>query len=229
MVKRVSQPEIPSDEPTVDNQTPATTAEIDAAKAQPEKPDENAAIKEAFTNTISKCTPGNIAEDEVKLAMIRAGATFKNVTRLYNEYLVDSGLAMSKEEREGLVEKVITESDNVSEEAGFDAVVARLVENGNNLDAKQASVILRAYCKKKEVECFKKPKGVGGAKSGFREDFFSALEKNPAMTKDEASALINDVKNSKSVKARENMFQRIRLMANRISGTEVASGSEQPA
>ena len=57
-----------------------------------------AAILEAFTASVEIKE-----EDAVKMDMISKGATFKNVTRLYNKFMIDAGLAISKSDRSQLI------------------------------------------------------------------------------------------------------------------------------
>lgn len=118
----------------------------------------NAKIRVAF----DKAVAANKEEDQVKLVMISAGATFKNVTRLFNEFMVDAGLAVSKEEKDAKVAEVMTKHE-VATEAGFDAAVAELVEALKATD-KSAAALIRSHGKKEEIEVFKKA-GSAGRKS----------------------------------------------------------------
>ena len=59
-------------------------------------------------------------EDAIKLDLIAAGATFKNVTRLFNEFMVEGGHRVSKEERDFIVDKfIMLAKKKIVEEATF--------------------------------------------------------------------------------------------------------------
>jgi len=143
------------------------------------------AIVEAFDSAVA----AEQSEDEIKMAMIAAGATFKNVTRLYNQFMIDAGLAISKEDRAKLVEDTL-EGRDLSEEEGFDEAVAALVEAVKGATERSAAALVRSYAKKNELDVFVKPKGAGGNRTSFAGQFYEFLAGNPTMTKEEATAYI---------------------------------------
>ena len=111
-------------------------------------------------------------EDAIKLDLIAAGATFKNVTRMYNEFMVAGGHTASKEERDQKVLAAIEGADLTGEE-GFNAAVAALVAALQGATEKSASALIRAAAKKQGVECFKKAKeSTGEGKTGFASKFY---------------------------------------------------------
>lgn len=192
------------------------TDEIQNDSASEQTDDTDAPIRAAFDEKI-----GNESEDAVKMAMIQAGATFKNVTRLYNAYMVDAGLAMSKDEKKDLVGNVLDSGDfDVTSQDGFESAQAALVERATNLTDRQASGIIRAWGKANNVEVYKKPAGGGdGAPRGFRAFFLEALEANPRMTKEEVSEILKTHPlATDATRNVESRWQRFRLMANRIVG-----------
>jgi len=178
--------------------------------------DPNAAVQVAFTDAIA----AEKSEDDVKMAMIGAGASFKNVTRLYNEYLVGAGLAMTKEAKTEVVESAVDGLDLTGEE-GFDAAVAAVVEGGTNITVASASGLVRAWAKKQDpvIECFAKPKGSGAIRNPFVVNFHAALIENPHMDeqglKDVIAAL--DEKNQVNPTRWFNQHNAIRKMANAIA------------
>jgi len=143
-------------------------------------------IRETFDAAVS----GDSAEDDVKLAMIQAGATFSNVTRLYNQYMIDSGLAMSKEDRNSVMDNILTGKSLDTEETLTDAIVS-VVNEVTGVTDKSASAMVRAWAKKNEVECFKRPKGSGAVRNPFVQNFHNALIENPHLTKEELQNIIN--------------------------------------
>ena len=128
-------------------------------------------------------------EDEVKMAMIAAGATFKNVTRLYNKYMIDAGLAISKADRNQIVEDTLEGLDFETEEQ-FEDATARLEAAIEGASTKQASSLVRAYAKKNELECYKKPKGEGTGRVGFASKYYDWLVANVPCSKEDATAFV---------------------------------------
>lgn len=145
------------------------------------------AIEEAFTAAVG----AESEEDAIKMAMIQAGATFKNVTRLYNALLIEAGLAVSKEDKEAIVNETLEGAELATEE-GFDGAVSVLVEKITGATERSAAALIRSYCKKNELECYAKPKSAGnGSRGGFATDFYAYLLANPTMSAEEALAFVN--------------------------------------
>jgi hypothetical protein len=178
--------------------------------------DPNAAILVAFGDAIAN----EKSEDDVKMAMIGAGASFKNVTRLYNEYLVGAGLAMTKEAKAEVVTAAVDGLD-LTEEEGFDAAVAATVEGGTNVTVASAAGLVRAWAKKQDpaVECFAKPKGSGAVRNPFVTDFHTALIANPSMDEQGLKDVIakQDEKNQVNPQRWFNQHNSIRKMVNEIA------------
>ena len=120
-------------------------------------------IRPAFDDAIA----GDQSEDDVKMAMINAGASFKNVTRLYNQYMVDAGLVVSKEEKAEIVEKILSKASKLDEEEGFKKVVTAIAEKASGVNEKSAAALIRAWAKAQDpvIETWKKPKGTGAGRS----------------------------------------------------------------
>lgn len=156
------------------------------------------------------------AEDDIKMSMIGAGATFKNVTRLYNTYMVDAGLAISKEDKDAIVNSAL-EGVDLSEEANFDEAVSTIADKAAGVNEKSAASLIRAWAKKNEVECFKKVSG-GGGRSGFAAKFYEALIANPKMTEDQATELMQGEDASDNVRRHASHYQSIRKLCNAIAG-----------
>lgn len=142
-------------------------------------------IREAF----DAAQEAGQSEDDVKLSLIQAGATFKNVTRLYNQYMIDSGLAMSKEDKAEALDSTL-DGATLDTEEGFTEAVAQVVLEVTGATDKSAAAMVRAWAKKNEVEFYKRPKGTGASKSGFASEFYAFLKGNPTMSEDEAKAYI---------------------------------------
>lgn len=153
--------------------------------AAAEEADQNAEIKVAFDAAIGQ----ELGEDEVKMSMIQAGATFKNVTRLFNQFMIDAGLAISAADRKAAVDSAL-ENRDLSTEEGFDAAVAAVVDAVMGSNERSASALVRSYGKREDLAVFTKPKGEGGTRNPFVQTFHAALIENPKMTEDELKGII---------------------------------------
>ncbi len=174
------------------------------------------AIREAFDEAIQD----ESGEDDIKLQMISAGATFKNVTRLYNKFMVEAGLAISKSDRNQIVEDTLSGRD-VSTEESFNEAVNALVASIQGATERSAASLVRAYAKKNELPVYAKPKSEGGMKVGFASKFYDFLVGNPSVTEAEAEAFIMGkdahAETSDNVKNHLSHYQAIRSLANRIA------------
>lgn len=143
------------------------------------------AIGEAFT----EATENGDDEDTVKMAMIQAGATFKNVTRLFNALMIDAGLAISKEDKEKTITDTLEGREFESEE-DFDSAVADLTAAITGATERSAAAMVRAYAKKNELVAYTKPKGTGANRSGFAAKFYAWLSESVRSAED-VKAYIN--------------------------------------
>ena len=170
----------------------------------------------AFTD--AKGGTDGVDEDDVKMAMIGAGATFKNVTRLFNEYMVVGGFAMTLETKRELVATSI-DGLEISGEEGFSAAVDAIVENGTNVSAASAGALIRAHAKKNELEVYAKPAGEGGTRNPFVPNFHAALVENPTMGEDGLRAVIAELSEEHQVNPNRwfNQQNSIRKMVNAVA------------
>jgi hypothetical protein len=181
----------------------------DEEVAEEEEVDTNAEIREAF----DVASVDEKGEDDIKMAMIGAGATFKNVTRLYNQYMIDAGFAISKADRNEIVEKTL-EGAEFAEENDFASVVSLVVDAVQGATERSAGALIRAYAKKNELDCYTKPKGTGGGGAGFASRFYEFLLGNP--DQEAAKAFIQtDEKTSDNVKKHEGHYLKIADLVNK--------------
>lgn len=182
-----------------------------------EEPEVNP-IEQAFQDTLE--ANANATEDQIKLAMINAGASFKNVGRLFAQCMVDGGYAMSKDEKDDMIKKLM-EKDSVSiaTENGLVAAVEKIVGSGVNIDRKQATSIIRSYAKKNDIEMWKKPAGTGGGgRVGFRDVFFKAVRADPTMSEKALDELMTiSPESSDNVRKQKPWWNAIRKLANEIA------------
>lgn len=177
--------------------------------AAPETDEAELAIRKAFDDNQGK------DEEEVKMAMLHAGAKIKAVTRLYNQYMIDSGLLASKEEKDEALDSVCTDVDLTDEDA-FNVAIEQITEKVTGATEASAATMIRAWARRNEVECWKKPAGES-RRSGFRFKFYEELKKNPGMTAAEAKAL-GDEHGSENDKKAFTHYQAIRELVNAVSG-----------
>tara|TARA_R110000803_G_scaffold94312_1_gene161934 strand:+ start:2816 stop:3430 length:615 start_codon:yes stop_codon:yes gene_type:complete len=149
---------------------------VEDTQAAEEEADTNADINAAFSEAVN----AEKDEDAVKMDMIQAGATFKNVTRLFNQYMIDAGLAISTADRKQIVDDTL-EGMDLSTEEGFDAAVTALMDSVQGATDRSAAALVRSFGKKGELEVFAKPKTEGGNRNPFVSVFHAALIENPSM------------------------------------------------
>lgn len=147
---------------------------------------EEAVIRDAFNFAVSE----EKDEDSIKLAMITAGATFKSVTRLYNKFMIEAGLAISKQDRNELIENTLS-GKSFDDEESFDSAVVDLVEAISGTTERSAASIIRAYAKKNDLTVFAKEKSTGeGNHTGFRARYYDFLVDTPDCTPKQALSYI---------------------------------------
>lgn len=193
----------------------------EGAEGTEQKVDLEVAIRAAF----DAAHAAGKEEDDIKLDMIGAGATFKNVTRLFNQFSVDAGLTVSKEEKDQILLDVLNGAD-LADEATFNAKVEELMARLSGSTEKSAAALIRAYAKKNGIEAFKKAKGsTGEAKTGFAAKFYDFLVANPECTVAEATAFIQGTdgneETSENVKRHQSHYLAIHRLVNRVAGVAV--------
>jgi len=146
-----------------------------------EEPDE---IEIAFTEAMEE----GKTEDEVMLAMIEAGATFKNVRSRYNALMVDNGLLDSRAEKQKIIDETLSGLD-LADEDNFKAAVEALTDSLKGVNEKSAAASIRQYAKKNELEVYKKPKGEG--RTGITSMFHDWLVSACPVTDEQVNEWIN--------------------------------------
>lgn len=207
--------------PKVKDETVDETMNTEAGENTEQKVDLEVAIRAAF----DAAHAAGKEEDEIKLDMIGAGATFKNVTRMFNQFSVDAGLTVSKEEKDQILLDVLNGAD-LADEATFNAKVEELMSRLSGSTDKSAAALIRAYAKKNGIEAFKKAKGGNGeAKTGFAAKFYDFLVVNPECTVAEATAFIQGTdgheETTENVKRHQSHYLAIHRLVNRVAGVAV--------
>lgn len=193
-----------------------------AGNSESGKADLEATIRAAFDASHA----AGKEEDDIKLDMIGAGATFKNVTRLFNTFSVDAGLVVGKEEKDQIILNVLNGAD-LSTEENFNAKVTELMAALTGATDKSAAALIRAYAKKAGIEAFKKAKGASGeSKVGFAGKFYDWLLANPTSTVEQATAYIQGTEGNEetteNVKRHQSHYLAIHRLVNRVAGVAVA-------
>jgi len=195
------------------------TEALDGEEGQEDTVDE---IRLAFDEAVLE----EADEDDIKMAMIGAGATFKNVTRFYNQYMIDAGMAISKEDRNQIVQDSLEGLEFDTEEA-FDTAVGNLTDAIQGATERSAASLVRSYAKKNELECYTKPKGEGAGRTSFASKFYDFLVANPGMTEDVAKAYImgegDNEDTSSNVQNHLSHYLGIWKLARRVEGTYVVA------
>lgn len=194
---------------------------LDAGSEGEQKIDLEATIRAAFDASHA----AGKEEDDIKLDMIGAGATFKNVTRLFNTFSIDAGLVVGKEEKDRIILSVLNGAE-LNDEATFNAKVTELMAALAGSTDKSAAALIRAYAKKAGLEVFKKAKGsTGESKTGFAGKFYDWLLANPTSTVEQATAYIQGTEGNEetteNVKRHQSHYLAIHRLVNRVAGVAV--------
>lgn len=159
-------------------------------------------------------------EDAIKLAMVKAGAPFKSVAKLYNELLVSEGIVESKETKDAKV-TAACEGVNLSTEDGFNTAVDLIVETVKDTDERAAGCLVRWYARKNGLEFYTKPKVEPTNKRDFVKRFYAALLANPLMTEERAQSIIlgedGNPETSDGIKKAQARYQRVRALVNAVA------------
>ena len=157
----------------------SAVAEAQDLVESPESVEENDTTEE-IRSAFSVALDENKEEDDVKMAMIGSGATFKNVSRLYNTFMIEAGLAISPADRKAIVSDTLTGRD-LSTEEGFDEAVTALTAAVTGATDRSSAALARSFAKANEVDVFVKPKSEGSSRNPFVSLFHAALIENPRM------------------------------------------------
>ena len=163
-------------------------------------------------------------EEVIKMAMLQAGCKIKSVTTTYNKFMVDSGQMATKEEKDDSLEANLSGMD-LSDEAVFNDAVDTIKNDVTGATDKSASAMVRAWCKKNEVECYKKPAGAPRTDT-FTHKFNEALIANPQMSEKECDEILAEGSGTASAKS---YFQNLRKLGNNIYDSIVDADAAEAA
>jgi hypothetical protein len=198
-----------------------SVAELKAVE-QTEQQDADSKIREAFDAAVA----ANKDEDSIKMSMIQAGASFKNVARMYNQFMIDAGLALAKEDRDAIVSKAVTASD-ISTEEGYEKAIEAIMEEINEITVRSAGALVRGYAKKNDLTYFvpeKEPTGPTGFTKRYLDWIVTTLGTNGELpTQDQAKDCIHGRngfdETSNNTKRNETHFLGYITFAKRLIGS----------
>ncbi len=129
-------------------------------------------------------------EDEIKCALVSAGFSFKDASKIFMELAIETGLVISskarKEQIKAILDTVIGSSEKVDEELFVD-VVGTIIKDVKGTDESASARAVRAYCKAGEIEIDLPKKRPGGR---VTQTMFGLIEDNPTATKEEVSEML---------------------------------------
>lgn len=209
------------DETSLADDAEASLDNMDEPDMDDSVEDEPDDIEIAFDEAMSE----GKSEDEVMLAMIEAGATFKNVKSRFNALMVDNGYLDSRAEKAEIVASTL-EGRDLSTEEGLDQAISDLSEKLKGVNAKSAAASIRQYAKKHELEIYKKPKGAGVGRSGITSKFHDWVVANIPVTENQVAEWI-EANGTDNTKRHSRVYLGQALLANRAYNK--AAGVEEAA
>lgn len=176
-------------------------------------------ILAAFNDSVDS----DSTDDQIKVAMLSAGAAFAGVTSLFNKLMVATGRAMSKTDKIALVTGACVDQD-ISTKEGFEAAILAIQEGSEEhaITDRSAAGLVRGYGKKMKREVYKAPKaeGTGRGRHGFKANFFDWLREDPTRTKEDLVTLVHEF-GTRNVLKDLPFYDAIRVLANDIvAGTK---------
>jgi hypothetical protein len=130
-------------------------------------------------------------EDEVKMAMIGAGCTFKKIAALYNRLMVEFGYQKSRAEINEILDNILG-SQELTDEDIFYGCVEQLCER-LEIEEKSAAARIRTWAAKNDVEYFKPVPTGGAGRSNFDDRMYAWLLENMDSGIEAFEAYLNDV------------------------------------
>lgn len=170
----------------------------------------DAAIKKAFVTAMN----GGKESDSIKIAMIGAGASFKNVNKLFNAFMIEDGHVVSKEEKDSILSELLDGLDL----ADSDTFESAIVELSQRLQVSELSSVssIRQWAKKNEIPFYKKAKAESkGERSSITNDIFNWISKNPSSTEEQLVKFLKEVGTNNTLK-HTSLYKGILGIANTI-------------
>ena len=118
--------------------------------------------EEAFDIAVSK----DLSEDEIKMAMIKAGCSFRAVGKLYNKLMIDRGHQVHKDDKRNTVE-LKCKGKALGNEKVFKSVAKQLMDTLPNCNERSAFSLIRAYARRNDILPWIAPPPERNGRQGF--------------------------------------------------------------
>lgn len=199
---------------TEDNGTVKATEATEAPETTEttETTEENK-IPDEIRDAFQKAKAEENDEDLIKIEMITAGAKFKQVTRMFNDLMIEFGFSVSKKEKADIA-KTSCEGIDIASKEGFDEAVIKMASASEKVNNRIAAIAIRAFAKKENIDVYKVPKG-DGTRTTFMSEFYDALIENPCMTEKEVHDIIVE-KGTPNTLRLEKTYQKTRIAFNKL-------------
>jgi len=153
--------------------------------------------------------------DSIKIEMIGAGASFKNVNKLFNAFMVEDGHIVSKEEKDTILSEVLDGLD-LTDTDTFESATAELAERLQVSELSSAASI-RQWAKKNDLPFYKKAKAKSkDERSSITADIFNWIVENPSATEDKLVEFLKEVGTNNTMK-HASLYKGILGVANKIA------------
>jgi hypothetical protein len=144
-------------------------------------------IKEIFIIGIN----ASDSDEEIKMEMIKKGATLKNVARIFNQLMIDEGYVKTKDEKNTILDEVLVGIDLTDCDLFNDSLDD--LERKLGVDRRSVSGSLRQWCKKNKVDFFKAQRTTGSGRHKITKNIYNWIVKNPFSNNDELDSYIKEI------------------------------------
>ncbi len=178
--------------------------------SQEEISSEELVIKQAFIDGINSSKE----HDAIKIAMIGAGASFKNVNRLFNAFMIEDGHIVSKEEKDTILSEVLDGLDLTDS----DTFESAIVELAQRLQVSELSSVasIRQWAKRNDLPFYKKAKAEStGERSNITSRIFNWIIENPTANEEALVEFLKEVGTENTLK-HTSLYKGILGIANKI-------------
>lgn len=118
-------------------------------------------------NVIEEGVANDRTDDEMLVAIVNEGISFKSAGRLFKQIMEEKGYRVSAAERAEEASKILADADFKPESYSDVAeMIAKITQSVNDTTDKQALVAIRKYAKENGIDMPKKSAGAGRASGG---------------------------------------------------------------
>jgi len=135
-------------------------------------------IKRLF---VSEMSINKDDHENVKKRLVEEGVPFKSVTRLFNSLSIEYGYALSKENREAIIQFALA-NKKLNTKRLFEGRIKVLSNKLINVNKKGAAIIIRNYAKNHCLDIYCPPVKITEARVSFHNQFCTFVLENPKAT-----------------------------------------------